>query len=277
MLVDEPRSPELMDLTPTEERLIALYSPCVVLFAVQGIGRFTRGNVVFYERDVLNTACTLPRKVDDAGVVYIRDATSSGEIWESRIRPDRVFKALEFLFNTNGRYWQYILSNTKGMESYNEENMTALRTQAEKAGTVDENGELYFVIDSRVLEDDDATSSDDPNNEDKDEDYQPEEEDDSDDDDDSWSSVDSNEDEMRRELEELEEDAALPVEQRPKFITLTPILVQNDSPTPNIKKVLQTTFRIKRHHRFIRCFDAPTSACSTIGTTASPSGKRLIS
>jgi hypothetical protein len=141
MLVDQPRSPVLVGLTPTEERLIALYNPCVIVFAVQGIRRFTWRNVVFYERHVVNTACTPPRKVDDAGIVYIRDVNSSGEIWEGRVRPDRVFKALELLFNTSGRYWEYILKNIRGMERIDTENMAALTAQAEKARTVDENGE----------------------------------------------------------------------------------------------------------------------------------------
>ncbi|KAJ1460731.1 hypothetical protein M885DRAFT_608808 [Pelagophyceae sp. CCMP2097] len=219
-LVDVPLASELVGLTTTEERLIALVNPHVIVFALMRIGVFTHGNVVFYQRDVIETAIKIPRTVDELGLIYIRDRAASGAILEAKVHPERVFRALEYLLEHNHLYQTKLSAWAGGVQGglIDKANMGELFRRAAASGTKDDEGCLYFVINPTMNiggEGDRALRGEDEGDEEEekdDDDYDPLDDDcgcddGNDDDDAAWSDIDEGSDAMHAESDGLEQEA----------------------------------------------------------------------
>ncbi|XP_054260005.1 uncharacterized protein LOC128984689 [Macrosteles quadrilineatus] len=96
--------PQLQDLTPAEQMLIAKVQPVIRLYQYRSCGQiFYNGHVINIAQDLSEITHFLPRAPNTLNVVIVRRPTSQGFL-EFRVRRQKILDALIFLKHNNDFY-----------------------------------------------------------------------------------------------------------------------------------------------------------------------------
>jgi hypothetical protein len=96
------RPEELKGLTMLEERLLALVVPCISVYWKSGRQRNYRGHCINIPQDNRDVILTLPRKVEDSGVIRLQSFNDT--YLDLKVRRHRVKVAIDWLIKNNKFY-----------------------------------------------------------------------------------------------------------------------------------------------------------------------------